>query len=105
MKDSKKTLQSLTDLGIFDPFLDINEVWIAYARNKLYRGWAIVGAKSPQSARYYLRKKSTGWVESSIITNIRPIEEDYVYDIIPELKSKNLYPTEYGEWFELEWGI
>lgn len=101
---TKEDLKPLSDLGIFDPYISTNEVWIIYASLGAYNGWAIIAAKSNASARYYIRRPGTGWLTEARITKIIPIMQSTHKDEIKELKDCNKFPKEYGQWFELEWG-
>ena len=100
---TKESLTLLSDIGLFDPYLPPEEVWIVYAKLPPFHGWAIVGAKSQGSARYYTRKPGTGWVTYARITLILNIKDSAEHRNIPKLKEAGPYPKEHGEWKELEW--
>jgi hypothetical protein len=101
---SKKDLSILTDIGAFNPYLDHEEIWLIYAKLGLYHGWAIIGAKSKNSAKYYIKKPITGWIREAKIIHILPLKNSFAANKEEELKKDNNFPTEYGQWFELKWG-
>ena len=101
----KESLNILTDIGVFDPYLSVDEVWVVYARLGHFTGWALVGAKTESSARRYVRKPETGWLTDARITNVFALTQSCEIRNVDALKEKGLYPKELGEWHELEWGI
>jgi hypothetical protein len=101
----KEALSIMTELGVFDPYLPIDEVWVVYARLGHFTGWALVGAKTESSARRYVRKPETGWITSARITGVYSLRDSCEIKNVENLKQQGLYPKELGEWHELKWGI
>lgn len=104
MIQEKKKLKMAIDVGIFDPYLPVEQLWIVYAYLGVYSGWAIVGAKSINSAKYYIKKPGTGWISQARISDVRNIKDTLIWNEYEKLKKVEKIPTELGEWFELEWG-
>ena len=91
--------------GLMGNYLPPFQLYIVYARTRIYSGYAVFGATTKKEQAY-----SAGWLISAKVYKVDTFNQycerfqKNPTDEYNRLADKNLLPDSLGLWNEIEWG-
>lgn len=86
----------------------LNKLWVVYAANGRYNGWAVVHANSKLEAKKLMR--NADWLIQGRVTGVESFSE-YCADVGADCQeeyeimlAENPQLAQHGGWYEVDWG-